>query len=140
VPFKKGQSGNPAGRAKGSRHKATIVCEQLFDRSGKKLSQVAIERAEAGDPQCLKLALDRILPVRRDRPVKFRYEKMTSSSDAPREIASILEQMAAGELTAAEGSAIIAGIEAYARSQVFDGHEERLRVLEEKLAGQESDE
>jgi hypothetical protein len=33
--FEKGQSGNPAGRAKGSRNKATIALQALLDEQGR---------------------------------------------------------------------------------------------------------
>jgi hypothetical protein len=41
-PFKKGQSGNPDGRPKGSRHKATLAAEALLDGEAEVLTRKAI--------------------------------------------------------------------------------------------------
>jgi hypothetical protein len=50
--FEPGQSGNPAGRPKGAGNHTTRAIEALLD----------------GDGPALRLCLDRLLPVRRDRP------------------------------------------------------------------------
>jgi Family of unknown function (DUF5681) len=47
--WKKGQSGNPAGPPKGTRHKATIAAEALLDGEVEALTRTAIERALEGD-------------------------------------------------------------------------------------------
>lgn len=64
-PFVKGQSGNPAGRPKGARNKATIIAEQLLDGEAEALFRKAIELAKGGSENLLKACMDRILPVRR---------------------------------------------------------------------------
>ena len=129
--FTKGTIGNPAGRALGSRNKATIACEQLLDRSGKKLTKLAIEKAEAGDPMALRLTLDRIIPPRRERPRPFTYIKPKSAAEVPQAINAILEQMASGELTASEGAAIISGIETLRAAYATADLEARVKALEE---------
>jgi hypothetical protein len=74
--FKKGQSGNPDGRPIGRRNKATVLVEQIFneklfgqDRKADAIIAKTKELAENGDTACIRLCLDRILPVRKDRPV-----------------------------------------------------------------------
>ena len=70
-PFKPGHSGNPAGKPKGTRHKATLAMEAPLDGEVERLTRKAVEMALAGDTTALRLCLDRIAPVRRDRPVTF---------------------------------------------------------------------
>jgi hypothetical protein len=66
--FVKGQSGNPRGRPKGARNTTTVALETLLDGQAQALTQKAIDLALAGDITALRLCLDRILPVRKDRP------------------------------------------------------------------------
>ena len=48
-PFRRGESGNPAGRPIGARHKATIVAEALLDGEAEGLTRKVLEMALAGD-------------------------------------------------------------------------------------------
>lgn len=43
TPFKPGQSGNPAGKAKGTRHKVTLALEALLEGEAEALTRKAIE-------------------------------------------------------------------------------------------------
>jgi hypothetical protein len=70
-PFEAGHSGNPNGRPKGARNKATVMVEQLLDGELDALVRKLIEKAKAGDIAALRLCLDRLLPPRRDRLVTF---------------------------------------------------------------------
>ncbi|HMD66380.1 MAG TPA: DUF5681 domain-containing protein [Stellaceae bacterium] len=47
-PFQKGQSGNPAGRARGSINPATRAAELLLDGEATALTRKAVELALAG--------------------------------------------------------------------------------------------
>ena len=58
--WKKGQSGNPNGRAAGSRNRATLAIEALLEGEGEALTRKAIELAKAGDMTALRLCLDRL--------------------------------------------------------------------------------
>jgi hypothetical protein len=68
-PFEPGQSGNPAGRPKGSRNKATLAVEVLLDGEAESITRKAIELAKKGDLAAIRLCLDRIASPRKDRPV-----------------------------------------------------------------------
>jgi len=61
--WKKGQSGNPAGRPKGSINKYTILARELMTERGPLIVQKVIDMAMDGDVHCLKMCIDRILPV-----------------------------------------------------------------------------
>ena len=54
--FRKGQSGNPAGRPRGSRNKTTLAVDALLDGEAETLTRKAIEKAKDGDVTCLRLA------------------------------------------------------------------------------------
>jgi hypothetical protein len=48
MQFQKGQSGNPAGRPRGSRNKTTVLMQNLLDGEAEEIARKAIEMAKAG--------------------------------------------------------------------------------------------
>src|SRR5580700_3915902 len=87
--FQPGQSGNPGGKRPGTRHRATVLAEQLLDGEADAMVRKVIEKAKQGDMIALRLCLDRILPPRRDRPVRFTIPALNSADDAAKAIGAI---------------------------------------------------
>jgi len=114
-PFRKGRSGNPAGKPKGARHRATLVAEVLLDGEAEKLTRKAVEMALAGDVIALRLCLDRILPPRRERLAIFPMPPMGSAVDAPTAVAAILAAIAAGALSVGEATELAKLVETFVR-------------------------
>ena len=70
--FAKGKSGNPKGRPKGSKNKATLLREAMQKKAdimlSKELPQVlraVVTAAKAGDMSAAKMILDRTIPTKR---------------------------------------------------------------------------
>lgn len=130
--FKPGQSGNPAGRPRGSRHKVTLAIEAILEGEAESLTRKAVELAQAGDMTALRLCMDRLAPVRRDRPVAFDLPKIETAADLPKATQAIMEAVAAGELTPSEAAELGKLIDAHAKAiEVTDLHR-RLEALERK--------
>jgi uncharacterized protein DUF5681 len=126
--------GNP-GKPKGARHKVTIAVEELLEGEGEAIGRVCIEKAKAGDPVALRLAMERISPVRRGRPVKFQLPAVSTANDVVAGISAVLHATAHGDLTPEEG-AIIAGIlETKRRGIETVEIERRLAELEAQMGG-----
>jgi len=132
--FQKGQSGNPAGKAKGTRNAATVALESLLDGQAQALTQKAIDMALAGDMQALRLCIDRILPPRKDRPVTFALPAITSAQDAAKVTSAILAAVAAGEITPADAGEISKLVEAYVKAFETAELADRLERLERMTA------
>jgi hypothetical protein len=115
-PFKKGRSGNPNGRPKGSRNATTLALETLLDGQATALTQKAIELALAGDMAALRLCVDRIIPPRKDRPVTFDFPKINTAAEAATTLSAILAAVAAGEITPGEASEIAKLVDSYVRA------------------------
>ena len=130
APWKPGQSGNPNGRPLGSRSKVTVMLENMFDAEGKALSRRCIELAKNGDLQALRLALERILPARRDRPVHFPLPPITSAAEAAAASAMVLQAVSSGQLTPDEGVAISKLVEVYIKAAETHALEVRVARLE----------
>jgi hypothetical protein len=128
------QSGNPAGMAKGTRHRATRLAEALFDGQAEALVQKAISMALSGDQTALRLALERLCPPRRDRPVSLALPTIETAADHVSAAATIRANVAAGELTPAEGSDLVRLVEGTARAIEVHELAERIDRLEAQMA------
>lgn len=129
-PFKPGQSGNPAGKPKGARHKTTLAVDALLDGDAENLTRKAIEMALGGDTVALRLCLDRLAPVRKDRPVTFALPTIETTADLPKASAALLEAVASGELTPSEAAELGKLVEAHVRAIEVTDLAARLEALE----------
>jgi hypothetical protein len=132
-PFRSGISGNPLGRPKGARNRATLALEALLDGQAEALTQKAIELALAGDITALRLCLDRILPTRKDRPVTFGMPPISSAGDAKAASGALLAAVSEGRLTPNEAAEIGKLIEAYVKAAELTEVLARIDNLEQKL-------
>ena len=64
--WKKGTSGNPAGRPTGSRNQSTVFFQELLSGQGEALIQKGIELSLNGDTRALSICWDRLLPSGRN--------------------------------------------------------------------------
>jgi Family of unknown function (DUF5681) len=131
-PFPKGRSGNPQGRPPGTRNAATVIAEQLLDSEAEEIIRKVIEKAKQGDMIALRLCVDRLVPPRRDRPVRFVIPPLSSSKDATGAMAAITTAVASGELTPTEAAELSRVIEGYVKALEATEIERRLRLLEER--------
>jgi hypothetical protein len=116
MPFKPGQSGNPYGRPKGARNRATIAAETLLDGEADTLTRKAIDLAKQGDTAALRLCIERILPARKDRPVSFGMPRIETVSDSVKAVAAIASAVADGELSPMEAAELIKVVDGYTRA------------------------
>ncbi|WP_407530124.1 DUF5681 domain-containing protein [Methylobacterium oryzisoli] len=128
-PFEKGRSGNPGGRPKGSRSKATLALEAIFQGEAEEISRKAIELAKSGDTVALRLCLERLLPPRKDRPVPFALPPIETTADLTKATAALLEAVANGELTPSEAAELGKLVDAHVRAiEVTDLHDRLTRL------------
>jgi len=133
-PFVKGQSGCPAGKPKGARHRTTLAAEALLDGEAEVLTRKAIELALAGDSPALRLCLDRILPPRRERPVRFALPLLEGAGDAVAAMAAITAAVAAGEISPGEATELSRLVQGYVVALEARDFDQRLRAIEARNA------
>jgi hypothetical protein len=131
--WKKGQSGNPNGRAAGSRNRATLAIEALLEGEGEALTRKAIELAKAGDMQALRLCLDRLAPPRKDSPVAFDLPEMKTINDAVPAMGALVRAVGLGDLTPTEAGELTKMVQAFAKIIETAELEDRVRKLEEAI-------
>jgi hypothetical protein len=129
-PFAPGQSGNPNGRPKGARNKATIAAEALLDGESEAIARKAIEKALEGDITALRLCLARVLPPRRDRPVAFELPNIATTADLREASSAVLAACAEGSLAPREAADVMALIATHLKTLELTEIEARLTALE----------
>jgi len=107
MTFKPGQSGNPAGRAAGSRNKQTLAVEARLFEHAQELVDDLVARAKRGEPAAMRLAMDRILPTGRGRPLPIELPPVRSTEDAQVAAGVIMDALKEGALSAREAVDLI---------------------------------
>src|SRR5690242_21019405 len=106
-PFPKGQSGNPAGRPRGSSNRATRAAEMLLDGEAAALTRKAVELALAGDQAALRLCLDRTVAPRRERTVELALPPIRGANDILAAIKVVSGAVGRGAITPGEGFTLV---------------------------------
>jgi len=105
--FQPGQSGNPAGRPPGALNKKTLAAQALLEERAEEIVTNVIDRAREGHGTAMRLCFDRLVPKGRDRPVAIELPVIKTPEDAELALAVVTDELAAGQLTIAEASALI---------------------------------
>ncbi|MEO8811418.1 MAG: DUF5681 domain-containing protein [Caulobacteraceae bacterium] len=127
------QPGNP-GRPKGARNKATRAVEVLLEGQAAALTRRAIQAALAGDVTALRLCLDRIAPVAKERAVTFDLPAMKSAADVPEALAVVVRSVSIGELTPSEGATVAALVERFRAAHQGTKHEREFGFIDDLCA------
>lgn len=105
MTFKKGQSGNPAGKAAGTLNKKTRVSLAL-DAAAEDVTNAVITAAKGGDMQAARLVLERVKPPLRpkDEPAELELDEHAPLSNQARSILAAVKQ---GQLTPDQGKQLM---------------------------------
>jgi hypothetical protein len=133
-PFRKGQSGNPSGKAKGTRHKATMAVQALLEGEAEALTRKCIDLAKAGDTTALRLCMERLAPAVKSRAVHLSMPAIETAADVLKAQAAAIRAMACGEITPDE-AAIVAGVLEAKRKAIETADLERRLIAVEASAG-----
>jgi uncharacterized protein YceH (UPF0502 family) len=139
-PFQKGQSGNPAGKLRGTRNRTSVLIEELLLGEAKPVTEKVIELAKAGDMVAIKLVLDRLAPPRRDQPIRIRLPRLRSAADAAKAMSVIAAATASGRVTPDEGAGLARLMEAYVKTSEAAELEQRVAALEERMVNEQQSE
>ena len=122
--FKKGQSGNPAGRPKGARDKRLA----LMLSNEKALQRKLVKMALGGDVAAMRILAERLWPKLRPEALPVRVT--TASSDLASQGAAIIDAALSGKLTPDVLRDLLSALADQARLIEFTEIEERLQRLE----------
>jgi hypothetical protein len=130
MQFQKGESGNPAGRPRGSRSRATILLQNLLEDDAEAIGRKAIDMAKHGDIAAIRMCMDRLAPARKDEAVVLELPPLDTAADTVAAAATIVAAVAAGDLAPSQAADLAKVIDIYVRALATRSFEERLAKLE----------
>jgi Family of unknown function (DUF5681) len=131
--FRKGQSGNPSGRPRGSRNRATILFQNLLEDDAETIARKTVDMAKAGDIAAIRICMDRLAPARKTDAIVFELPRLDKATDSVTAAAKIVAGVAAGDLAPAEAADLAKVMDIYLRALATSSFEERLARLESEV-------
>ena len=119
-PFKPGNK-DGRGRPRGSRNKGTSLYQKTLEYYGEMLTKKSVQEALRGNPTALRLCIERLIPVRRQPTLRFKLPRTRTVEDVAAASEALVDGVARGQLTPAEGQAL---------TEMLEG---RRRVIESQI-------
>jgi hypothetical protein len=130
MQFQKGESGNPAGRPRGSLNRTTVLMQSLLEANAEAIARKAIDLATGGDLTAIRICFDRLVPARKHEPIALELPRLDTAADTVTAASTIVAAVAAGELAPSEAADIAKAVDIYVRALATQQFEERLAKLE----------
>lgn len=128
-----GQSGNPAGKPRGARNRASLMIEAILESGAREVTEAVIEAAKGGDTAAARLVLERLLSPVRERPIRLDLPSIEAATGIAQAQQAVLDAVAAGDLTPGEGDTVAGILESRRRALETVVLEERIALLERSL-------
>ena len=133
MPFQSGTSGNPYGRPAGIADKRTQLSKLLQSHAEQIINKI-IKYALAGDPDALRLCMERLIPKVKTEPINFELPKdLSNIENLLNNNAAIINAAASGEITIEAAQALSALIEAQGKIIANNELTQRLTAIESIL-------
>ena len=107
-----------------------MLAEKFMEDDAENIVRAVVSAAKAGDPTAMRLCIERLVPLRKGRPIMFDLPDIETASDITKAFCMIAKAMAAGELTPDEAGTVATVIEAHRKAIETAEFEEKLRKLE----------
>ena len=126
--FKKGQSGNPAGRPKGSGLSAQL--RAAIEQDAPSIIKAMIEQAKAGDMQAAKALLDRVLPALKPESQAIHLPELVAAPTLADKAKAAIDAAGAGDIAPSAASDMVSAIAGLAKIIETTELQKRLEALE----------
>jgi hypothetical protein len=94
------------------------------------LTRRAVELALTGDPNAMRLCIERILPPCRERTIKFALPPIESAADIAAAMKAVTSALAGGAITPDEAERIASVVDTFMRALDTSDFDRRLQELE----------
>lgn len=132
--FQKGQSGNPAGRPRGSRNRSKIIAERLTAPVLEEIVDEVAKKAIKGNLVAARLVIQMLAHVRRDERPTCKLPDLKTPDDVLAAMQKVTRKVSSGALTAGEGAEFAKILDLCLQALGHVELEQRLRHVEQ-LAG-----
>lgn len=129
--FKKGVSGNPAGRPKGSGLAGRL--RKAIAEDADEVLQSVISQAKAGDLVAAKILLDRIVPPLKPEAQAVQINALLSSGDLAGKADAVIHAAGSGDIAPDIAAQLISAVATLAKVIEVDQLQQRLEQLEKHL-------
>jgi hypothetical protein len=130
TPRKYGFQPGNSGRPRGSQNKRTQFLTAIGQSNADEIVKKTVELARSGRQWACEAVLARLYPPLRSRLVRFPLPELASLADVQAAIASVLQGVAAGQLTIEEGDMLANILERHGKAINDAEIERRLAALE----------
>lgn len=131
--FRPGSAANPNGRPLGSRNRKTLLLEQLLDERAEAILAKVMAMALEGHVLALKLCVERLLPVCREREMPLRLPAPGSAEGIAAGFEKVVEAITNGQLTPTETNSAATLLETARRSFETTELARRIDELESRV-------
>lgn len=132
MTWKKGQSGNPAGRRKADTGRAALR-EQIAEHLPAVITKL-IAMAKAGDVQAARTLLERVLPPARPEALPIVLPAVGAARGFAEQAEALFKAAVSGEMAPDVAARLLSGVAQAARTAEIDDLAKRIAALElEKL-------
>ncbi len=131
MPFQKGRSGNPNGKpGGGALNKSTIVTRSLLDGEAEALVRKLVQLALEGDPACLRICLERLIPLKKDAPIEIDLPDIGAVAGIPKLFSVLIAKLREG-ITPSEARTVMDLARGACKALEAAEFEQRITALEE---------
>jgi hypothetical protein len=124
--FLPGQSGNPAGKAPGTRNRATLLRELMDEGEDRAIGRIVIDKAKSGDAVAARFVVAHLWPRPRARAVAIELADGMPAHNVVAAHDAVLRALFAGEIAPDEAEAVTRVLDARTRAIKAWGQEEYL--------------
>src|SRR5260221_13504264 len=95
MQFQKAESGNPAGRPRGSLNRTTVLMQSLLEANAEAIARKAIDLATGGDLTAIRICFDRLVTARKHEPIALELPRLDHAADTVTAASTIAAPVAA---------------------------------------------
>ena len=128
--FAKGHSGNPKGTKTGSKHRATILAEQLLSEDVEAITKKLVTLAKRGEMAAIKIIIDKLVPNAKSSPVKLSIPEINDVADLPQATSALVKAVTTAMITPDQAVEISKVLTAHYRAVELAELVERVTRLE----------